>query len=47
MPILIDFDEAEVEHSVASRATAIDRAVFVATDLEKYTSYEDAIKRNI
>ena len=37
----------EVEHSVASHATTIDKAVFVATDLEKYTSYEDAIKSNI
>ena len=45
--ILIDFDEVEVERSVACRATAIDRAVFVATDLEKYTSYEDAIKSNM
>ena len=26
-------------------STAIDRAAFVATDLEKYTSYEDAIKK--
>ena len=37
----------EVEHSVASCTTTIDRAVFVATDLEKYTSYEHAIKSNI
>ena len=29
-----------------SRATAIDLAVLVATDLERYTSYEDAIKSN-
>ena len=38
---------AEVERSIASRATAINQAVFVATDLEKYTSYKDAIKSNI
>ena len=37
-------DEVEVERSVVSRATAIDGAVLVATDLEKYTSYEDTIK---
>ena len=30
-----------------SRATAIYGAVLVATDLEKYTSYEDTIKSNI
>ena len=47
MHILIDFDEAEVERSIASRATAIDRTVFVATDLEKYTTYGDVIKSNI
>ena len=37
----------EVECSVACHATAIDWAVFVTTDLEKFTSYEDAIKHNI
>ena len=37
----------EVERSIASHATAIDQAAFVTTDLEKYTSYEDAIKSNI
>ena len=51
MHILIETNtlmrHAEVEHSIASRATAIDQAVFVATDLEKYTSYKDAIKSNI
>ena len=41
--ILIDFDEAEVERSVVCRAIAVDRAVFVASDLEKYTSYAEAI----
>ena len=41
------FDEVEVKRSIASHTTAIDRAMFVATDLEKYTSYEDAIKSNI
>ena len=33
--------------NIASLTTAIDRAVFVTTNLEKYTSYEDAIKSNI
>ena len=37
----------KVGRSVACRATAIDQAVFVSTDLEKYTSYEDAIKSNV
>ena len=35
----------KVERSVASRATVIDWAVFVTTDLKKYTSYEDVIKK--
>ena len=39
--------ELEVEHSAACRATAIDQAVFVATDLQKYTSCKDAIKSNV
>ena len=41
MHILIETSnsgEAEVERSIACCATAIDQAVFVATDLEKYTS---------
>ena len=29
---------------MACRATAINQAVFVASDLEKYASYEDIIK---
>ena len=37
----------EVERRVACHATAIDQAVFVTTNLEKYTSYEDAIKSSI
>ena len=37
----------EVECSVACHATAVDQAMFVMTDLKKYTSYEDAIKSNI
>ena len=31
--------------NVMCHATIIDWALFVTTDLEKYTSYEDAIKK--
>ena len=31
----------------APYTSVIDQAVFVSTDLEKYTSYEDAIKSNV
>ena len=37
----------EVECSVACHAAAVEWAVFVTTDLKKFTSYKDAIKSNI
>ena len=37
----------EVECSIVCHATAVNWAMFVTTDLEKFTSYEDAIKSNI
>lgn len=39
--------ESEVERSGVCCATAIDQAMFITTDIEKYASYQDAIKSNI
>ena len=39
--------EPEVERYGALGAIAINRAEFIATDLEKYTSYEDEIKSSV
>ena len=37
--------EPEVGCYVVPNSIAIDKAVFIATDLEKYTSYEDKVKK--
>ena len=50
MHILIEnstLHELEVECSAVCCTTTINHAVFVATSLEKYTSYKNAIKSNI
>ena len=45
--IAIDNVRAEVERYGAQDSIAINRAKFIVTDPEKYTSYEDEIKSSI